>query len=78
MADDDRNDKEWWELALLGFLLLITPMVQMIRDGVRGDGDLVQWLMSKPLNFHQMVRASMIGGISLILIGVMLFYMGRL
>jgi hypothetical protein len=75
---ENHDDDSWWQLAFFGVLLVLTPIVQMIRAGVRSDSDMIQWIMSKPLGFHTMVRASILSGIGFIFLGVVLFYIGKL
>jgi hypothetical protein len=77
MAKHDNDDDSWWHFILIGFLMVITPMAQMMRDGF-SDSDLIRWLMSKPLGFHQFIRFSIYAGIGLIFLGMAWFYFVRL
>lgn len=72
--DDDDNDS-WWQFLLIGVLMVITPIVQLMKDGVRSDSDMIQWIINKPLGYHQFIRFTIIAGVSLIFLGLAWFYL---
>lgn len=60
-------------LALVGFLLLLTPVFMAFRNGVKEPDDLARWVMDQPdpWRFQMKLYAMIIFGLSLMLFGGM-------
>jgi len=58
MARHDDDNDNWWQFVLIGILMIIAPVIQLVKDGVRSDSDLIQWMMNKPLGYRQFIRFS--------------------
>jgi hypothetical protein len=60
-------------LALVGFLLLISPAIMAWRDGIRDPNELVTWIMDRanPFRFAQLISLTVIFGLGLMLFGGM-------
>ena len=73
--DHDGDNDSWWQMVLVGVLMLITPLIQLKKDGVRSDSDILQWFINKPLGYHQFIRFTIIAGFGLIFLGCAWFYL---
>ena len=60
-------------LALVGFMLLITPALMAMHDGVKEPDEVVTWVMDRadPWKFILGLTALVIFGLSLMLFGAL-------
>lgn len=60
-----------YDLILMGIVLLLTPAILMLRDGVRDDADAIHWILNQPLQNILMLQATVTAGIWLFRTGVL-------
>jgi uncharacterized membrane protein len=64
------NMGEW--IALIGFMLMVTPSIVMALDGVQEDDDFIQWMMGKSIDQLYFIQACSMTGFCLLWIGIAL------
>lgn len=62
-------------IFIFGVILVMTPAVIAIMDGVRDDMDIISWISSKPMDFIYKAQNMMLGGVGLILTGLCMRYL---
>ena len=62
-------------ISLLGAVLLLTPVIMAINDGVRDDDDFQSWIIGLPLQKIIMIRAAVFSGLGLLIAGGAMNYL---
>jgi len=63
-------------LSTFGLILVYTPAAMAFLAGARSEEDLIQWLMSKPLEFIEALRAMQLSGQGVLLMSLAISYVG--
>jgi len=57
-------------ISFLGFMMVITPIIFMVMDGVESDDDLINWLLSKSFEELNVIRGLISGGVIIMGLGL--------
>ena len=66
-----------YHLILFGILLLLTPVILMLRDGVESEADVIHWILQQPLQNILMLQAMVTSGAWLVRSGVLMINLIR-
>ena len=58
-----------------GFLLIMTPSIMALLDGVQEEDDIVRWLMGQPIEKIIALKALIDSGAGLLIVGALIYYL---
>lgn len=62
-------------LVFFGIILILTPAIMTLNDGVRSDEDYIQWMMNRPIEDILLFQFGVKSGLLFVGIGAASYYL---